>query len=1449
MPRAALADIQGLAPAPTGMARLADIEPEPQGTARLDDIQPEPVGLARLSDAKPAPHRTEQLPMQSMMFYMGEPREALGGNFVDMVKNVPGSAYRMVDDTATIVNRGLAQMASIPMSLMPDTLGGKRGNSNLDTPGYGWSWAAKDVINRPGKAWQDAKAIGGHLKDYYWDEGVGALLEGRLGKSFVEDPVGIGLDLGGAVFGLGKGIARKAASLGPRGLPSASKLQQSVGRLSEAIGPGLYDRLQRNGSSLALAKGAVHTDIARYTLKPWLTKIADSIPYLRTGPYGMGRGLIYADKLRKLVNRIPKVGEMLAAKLGLTHGELQRASTLAEVIRAQPLDEAGNLRLGVWEKGAKDKEGWRHGLDPEAARAAMAEMSPDAQKLIMAYVEPAKGYHTAPKLPMAGEVAGPAVDIPPRAMKQPDPLEAMQRIEDSGHAQEAGQGPLNLTEAVTRGRVAKGKLIDLTTAAPEVTAQEIGRLYEQTLASKPVGKAGVVYRSVSPEEAAALKKVTGLDLAGYRHTLDNYSINHIHKQHGNPAKEAARGQLPVTKEDVQRIPEIITTADRVSLQGKTKIGRPVIVYEKRFNGWVYFVEEQRTGKKELAAVTLYKKRPAVPRATGPGGGSGVAHTSETFRRSTSNIASTDGTNKAAVMLPHPARPLYRKPGNMSREVNYQEFVDAGVLESGQHVEGYVTHMGATPEALDAARISKRAPEIELSPMVPGMAQHRINGLGNAPALDDAIRVYRTAAEEAKHQKLLLRDIGPMILEPLPKTIKLIDGKPVEIPVKTLPAEAMVRSRTEWDPWAGKEITRQEPLTLVEVAMEEAEALGVQPGRYMIPNAFVDRFDVLLGRIKSGKLDTPLEGFKDLVRDLARYWKANVLVAPGTVGTNFLGGATQYMGKVAEDLLRGDLRKVGQDLAAPVRALGPKAVERIPEEILGRNVANQFDLTNAIFAKNVQRRMEMGEPVRLSVRALARLDQALGVGLKLALTPFGWADNFWKRSIYLSELRSWAKGEAGRLHKAGKAGGKTQGELTEELAAEAFRSRPGLHKEIMQGPVDAFAYDYANIPGKLEKFRDSTTGALTVPFPIYPYKYARMLGRQANAFNPANKIPMRERLARGGSLVASTAGPYALGKYLFGKSEVQEGLDQFARDYPDTKTEVAYPYLGGREMIESFTGEDGRPKERFLRTAKYAYLNLPKAFHSWKDFAQFLDEFKSTGPAVTVAANLLGFVPREFGARDLPGQLGELVSGYVPAHRMLEFVAKVNDEFRKRSPRGFWENMLGKFPGGRKFIHQPVDKWNRELGKQDRFEEWLKFLSGINLKTVDVVSAKEALSEAVTRASDRGMKDSVRLDYYQRYSGLALHELEPWLDKIKAAEKAAVLKYREMESKVFYAAVLKGLDAMDPDQAAGITQLKRKVGREAVTQGLGMKNQNNARQALRIMAGMDWIETHLKGGKQ
>lgn len=180
--------------------------------------------------------------------------------------------------------------------------------------------------------------------------------------------------------------------------------------------------------------------------------------------------------------------------------------------------------------------------------------------------------------------------------------------------------------------------------AREGIAQRIISMVRAALQNTKGGnKAFIDFARMTDDVAARTKKDAGLDVAGYTHTLDESGVRHINNNHGNAETERQRNQIAITEEDFARLPEVVAAPDAISRGEDTEDGKPTVVFQKKLDGTVYYVQEVRAGRKKLVAKTLWKTRD-MPHAAAEAGG---AHTSETSARSTSTGADSVSSNRAS----------------------------------------------------------------------------------------------------------------------------------------------------------------------------------------------------------------------------------------------------------------------------------------------------------------------------------------------------------------------------------------------------------------------------------------------------------------------------------------------------------------------------------------------------------------------------------------------------------------------------------------------------------------------------------------------------------------------------------------------------------------------------------------------------------------------------------
>jgi putative DNA methylase len=113
---------------------------------------------------------------------------------------------------------------------------------------------------------------------------------------------------------------------------------------------------------------------------------------------------------------------------------------------------------------------------------------------------------------------------------------------------------------------------------------------------------------LSEKEIQQIKEATGFDLSGYTRTMYSYGVNHAIKKHGNPKKEESRGQIAITDDDFELIPQIVANPDSIEFGEKNDLGNDLIKYAKVIGNQLFYVEEIRNGRKEIVLQTLYKRK-------------------------------------------------------------------------------------------------------------------------------------------------------------------------------------------------------------------------------------------------------------------------------------------------------------------------------------------------------------------------------------------------------------------------------------------------------------------------------------------------------------------------------------------------------------------------------------------------------------------------------------------------------------------------------------------------------------------------------------------------------------------------------------------------------------------------------------------------------------------------
>ncbi len=161
------------------------------------------------------------------------------------------------------------------------------------------------------------------------------------------------------------------------------------------------------------------------------------------------------------------------------------------------------------------------------------------------------------------------------------------------------------------------------------------------------------FGKVSEDLGTAIHNATGFDVSGYNIVIRSDEVAHALSQHGDSAKEALRGQLPVTADVLERLPEIFSEPDEIiPLKDKDYAGRDAFEIRKQIDGYMVAVVGVANGKNSIEVDTVYiiDKKGKSPATGNAGQMTDLSHTSETSSGPTSDNSIPQTTGKSKRVL-------------------------------------------------------------------------------------------------------------------------------------------------------------------------------------------------------------------------------------------------------------------------------------------------------------------------------------------------------------------------------------------------------------------------------------------------------------------------------------------------------------------------------------------------------------------------------------------------------------------------------------------------------------------------------------------------------------------------------------------------------------------------------------------------------------------------------
>ena len=200
-----------------------------------------------------------------------------------------------------------------------------------------------------------------------------------------------------------------------------------------------------------------------------------------------------------------------------------------------------------------------------------------------------------------------------------------------------------------------------------IVKQDLSDFVDSSI-SKPEKQGVIQIRPVNSKEAGIIWGLINENVKNAKHEISADDVRHMLKQHGDPKKESARGQIAITPKDIKRIPDIIDRYDAIESGSVDRNGRKSIRYIKTDNGTTTYVEVLVKKAGVLSGKTMWKTpsgrvnaiRPdhTSKTATGPGAPDhNLTPSPENVKSEVKPVSKVRGKSVAAQMVE--ANPIYQ----------------------------------------------------------------------------------------------------------------------------------------------------------------------------------------------------------------------------------------------------------------------------------------------------------------------------------------------------------------------------------------------------------------------------------------------------------------------------------------------------------------------------------------------------------------------------------------------------------------------------------------------------------------------------------------------------------------------------------------------------------------------------------------------------------------------
>lgn len=112
---------------------------------------------------------------------------------------------------------------------------------------------------------------------------------------------------------------------------------------------------------------------------------------------------------------------------------------------------------------------------------------------------------------------------------------------------------------------------------------------------------------------AEISRVLGYDVTSENYILTNDDVKHIFDEHGNPQEEIERGNIPLSDNVFEMLPEVLANPDAIVPGDVGTDGRKSVVFEKLMpDGTIVYAQFDNTDRGTLQGRTLFVKKGVTP---------------------------------------------------------------------------------------------------------------------------------------------------------------------------------------------------------------------------------------------------------------------------------------------------------------------------------------------------------------------------------------------------------------------------------------------------------------------------------------------------------------------------------------------------------------------------------------------------------------------------------------------------------------------------------------------------------------------------------------------------------------------------------------------------------------------------------------------------------------------